>query len=409
MTDLKFNEEELDKIYILRQVSEKIISQVEAAEKIGISVRQVRRIQKKLKEEGAWGIKPKAKGGNRKFKEEFKTKVMAIVSKEYPDFGPTFAAEKVKEQHQIAISKETLRQWMVEAGLWHSRKRKAARIHQTRTRRAHLGELVQIDGSHHDWFEGRGEKSCLYVFIDDATSRLLSMRFELTETTTGYFRCVDTHLKSHGRPLAYYSDRHSIFKTTRPGAVETLGPTQFYRALRELNIELICAHSPQAKGRVERANKTLQDRLVKEMRLRNISTIEDANAYLPSFIEAHNKKFALPAAKPEDAHRPFNIDPSALDRIFSFQEERKLSKNLECRYKGKIFQIQSVGGGYHLQHASVTICELMNGRIEILRKNVPLAFKQHISSIKEPLMGERKDLDALLKTVNVSLLLCKTG
>jgi transposase len=409
MTNFRFNEGELDKICILKQIEDKGITQQEGAEKLGLSTRQIRRIQKKIKTEGPIGIKSKAKGGNRTFKLDFKNNVIEIVSKNYADFGPTFAAEKLLECHKIEVSKETLRQWMIESGLRKQKKRKAARIHQTRHRRPRFGELVQIDGSHHDWFEGRGPKCCLYVFIDDATSRILWLRFELTETTNGYFRCVDDYIKTYGRPLSYYSDRHSIFKTTRANPSEDVGATQFHRALTELGITLICARSPQAKGRVERANKTLQDRLIKEMRLSGISSIEDANVYLPVFMAAHNQKFAVPADDPEDAHRLLNTNSETLNRILSCQEERTLSKNLECRYQGQILQVQSQGGGYHLRHAKVMVCAHMNGSIEILRQGKSLVFQQHIAP-KEPLTAERKDIDGLFETdILVSPVLRQAG
>ncbi|GHT92833.1 hypothetical protein FACS1894122_07190 [Alphaproteobacteria bacterium] len=276
-----FKEEEMDRIYVLRQVKERKLTQSEAGRQLGLSERQIRRLLERMSEDIA-GIRSRKRGDNRAFKEEFKQRILAIVREKYPDFGPTFASEK-------------LRQWMMEDGLWHGRMRKNTKTHQSRQRRSRFGELVQIDGSHHDWFEGRCPKCCLLAFIDDATSELICARFEKAETTLGYMRCVYEHVQTYGIPVSYHSDRHSIFKTSRNDTTTQFADMQFNRALKNLGIELICAHSPQAKGRVERANKTLQDRLVKEMRLRKISSIEEANRYLPEFIKQHNKKFAVAA------------------------------------------------------------------------------------------------------------------
>lgn len=180
------------------------------------------------------------------FTSDFKHKVLTAVRERYHDFGPTFASEKLYLEG-LQVSKETLRQWMIADGLWKGRVRKQARIHQCRERRARFGELVQIDGSHHDWFEGRAEKCCLLVFIDDATSKILGLRFEESETTLGYMRLMKETIERYGRPLAYYNDRHSIFKTTREQNVDGIfQDTQLRRALRGLQIEDICAHSPQA-------------------------------------------------------------------------------------------------------------------------------------------------------------------
>lgn len=278
----RLKEIDLDRVIIIQRLKDRLLTQVDAATQLGICERQVRRLLRRVESGGFEQLAPKYSGGNRLLKEEIKVQVIAAIREKYADFGPTFAAEKLEQHEGLKVSKETLRKWMIEVGLWKGRSRKKARIHQSRERRSRFGELVQIDGSHHDWFEGRGSKCCLLVFIDDATGRLLGLYFDKSETTLGYMRVVKDHLRLYGRPLAYYSDRHSIFKTTREQSVDgRFADTQLHRALRELKIGLICAHSPQAKGRVERANQTLQDRLIKELRLRGISSIEQANAYIP--------------------------------------------------------------------------------------------------------------------------------
>jgi hypothetical protein len=397
MVQIVLRELEMERICVLRQVTDRHLTQAEAGQRLGLTSRQIRRLLKRVEIHGPQGIKSGRLGGNRAFSEGFKVQVMSTVKANYADFGPTFAAEKLLESQEMSVNRETLRQWMIEAGLWKGRSRKAARIHQSRERRPRFGELVQIDGSHHDWFEGRAPECCLLVFIDDATSMIVALRFEHSETTLGYFRCLRDHISTHGRPLAYYSDKHSIFKTTRQACVDRrLVDTQVHRALRELQIELICAHSSQAKGRVERANKTLQDRLIKEMRLRQISTIEEANAYLPSFVEKHNKRFAVQAKNVEDAHRPLYHKPESLKCILSVQTTRKVSKNLEFSHNCDLYQIQRLGGGYHLRHATVMLCEHTDGAIDVLYRNESLKYNVRPHPTRQPPTVDTKEINPLM-------------
>lgn len=397
MVQILLNEKEMDRLCVLRQVKDRQLTQEEAGERLKVTSRQIRRLLKQVERCGSQGIKRRKVGGNRTFPDDFKIQVMGVVKRTYADFGPTFAAEKLLEREGLAVNRETLRQWMIEAGLWKGRPRKAARIHQSRERRPRFGELVQIDGSHHDWFEGRASACCLLVFIDDATSKILSMRFEPSETTVGYLRCVESHLKKYGRPLAYYSDKHSIFKTSRKDCVDgRFTDTQVHRALREFQIELICAHSSQAKGRVERANQTLQDRLIKEMRLRQISNIEEGNSYLKAFIEQHNKRFAAQAKNAADAHRPLYHKPEGLKRILSVQSTRKLTKNLEFSYNCDLYQIQRPGGGYHLRNAAVMVCAHTDGTIEILHKDESLLYKVKPQLTKQPTIVDTKEINPFM-------------
>jgi hypothetical protein len=397
MVQILLSEKEMDRLCVLRQVNDRQITQEEAGQRLNLSSRQIRRLLKQVGQSGFQGIKRRKVVGNRSFPNEFKTSVMAVVKATYADFGPTFASEKLLERQGLRVNRETLRQWMIEAGLWKKRVRKAARIHQSRERRPRFGELVQIDGSHHDWFEGRAPSCCLLVFIDDATSKILSMVFEPSETTQGYFRCLERHLKTYGRPLAYYSDKHTIFKTTRKDCVDgRLSDTQVHRALRELQIELICAHSSQAKGRVERANQTLQDRLIKEMRLRQISSIEEGNAYLNTFLDQHNKRFAVKAENAIDAHRPLYHDLEALKRILSIQSTRKVTKNLEFSHNCNLYQIQRPGGGYHLRNAAVTVCEYTDGTVGVFYKNEALQYKVKAQSTKQPPTLDTKEINPFI-------------
>jgi transposase len=391
------NEAEMERAYVLRQVKDRKLTQAEAGYSLGLSDRQIRRLLKRIENQGLKGVKSCKVGGNRAFREDFKHQVIKVVQTKYVDFGPTFASEKLRDSEGLSINKETLRCWMIEAGLWKGRLRKAARIHQSRERRSCFGELVQIDGSHHDWFEGRGDKCCLLVFIDDATSKIVSARFEGCETTLGYMRCVSGHVQVYGRPLSYYSDKHGIFRQNKKDCVDgRLTDTQFHRALRSLGIELICANSSQAKGRVERANKTLQDRLIKEMRLRTLSSIEEGNAYIPEFIEQYNKRFAVEAADSQDAHRTLYHTPEKLRQILSVQTNRKVSKNLELSHNCILYQLVSSGLGYHLRHTTVTVCERIDGEVDIVYKEKSLPYKKKINEVKSPLIVDTKELNSLV-------------
>ncbi len=270
----------IDRLSVIQQVVNRQLRQREAAVQLGLSIRQVKRLVARFRQEGPPGLVSRHLGrrpGNALSK-AVRQEIMGLVHERYADFGPTLACEKLVEQHGYRLSVETLRQWMIAEGLWKPKKRKAARIHQRRPRRPCPGELVQIDGSPHDWFEGRGPCCTLIVFIDDATSKLMALHFVPAETTWAYLQTLRVYLAKYGRPVALYSDKHSIFRVNYPEREGEL--TQFTRALKTLDIEPIHANTPQAKGRVERANQTLQDRLVKELRLAGISDIEAANAFL---------------------------------------------------------------------------------------------------------------------------------
>lgn len=371
------SETELTRLEIIQRVESHALKQREAAKQLGLSKRQTIRLVKKYRREGPSGLisKHRGKKGNRTHSESFKQKVIPLVHKHYDDFGPTLAAEKLQERHNLLINKETLRQWMIAAKLWKGKRQKVRTIHQQRARRPCLGELVQIDGSPHAWFEERGEKCCLLVFIDDATSRLLQLRFEKSETTQGYFRATRDYIERYGRPLSFYNDKHGIFRINAVEAKTGTGETQFSRAMRELGITIICANTPQAKGRVERANSTLQDRLVKELRLEKISDIESANAFLPKFMEAYNQRFSVKAANPADAHRKGLPEDKVLDLIFTKQCVRTLSKNLELSYDNIIYQVKISGKGHRMRYAKVTVCDDTKGQVTLLYKNRVLAYE----------------------------------
>ncbi len=379
---------DLSRIEVLEKVKMKNLTRREASQHLGLSRKQVNRLYKKYIEQGASGLISKryGKASNNHLQTQVKQEAMELVGTHYPDFGPTLAHEKLIERHGLKISRESVRKLMIQEGFWQGKTRKKYIIHQQRARRCHVGELIQIDGSPHHWFENRGERCCLLVWVDDATSQLLHLRFEEVETTQGYFRGMKTYLKKHGRPIGLYSDRHSIFRQNQGSDLKELDDPQFARAMKELSIELICANSPQAKGRVERANGILQDRLVKELRLRKINDIATANVFLPEFIEDYNRRFAIAPQNPIDSHQRTLPNDEVLDLILSCQEKRKLSKNLELSYRNVIYQIQAQQHGYRLRKAGVLVSENGEGIITLWYqgKSLPyttLSKRQHRTDI----------------------------
>jgi len=242
------------------------------------------------------------------------------------------AAEKLAERHELVVSRETLRHWMAEAGLWRT-KAQRRQFHRPRLRRQCLGELIQIDGSEHPWFEDRGPACSLLVFVDDATGRLMALRFVVSESTFSYFEILAAYLRDHGRPLAFYSDKHSVFRVARKDAKGGQGMTQFGRALAELGIEILCANSSQAKGRVERANRTLQDRLVKELRLAGIDSMEAGNVFLRGFMDQFNERFAVMPTSSTDMHRPLTMPDGRLQDILCVRERRYVGRQLTLSYE----------------------------------------------------------------------------
>ena len=366
---------ELDRVGIIQAVAARDLTQRRAALRLDLSVRQVKRLVRRYREQGARGLACGHHGrpANNAIAEGTRQWALALIREHYVDFGPTFAHEKLVEDHAALFSVETLRQWMMAEGLWQPRAARAARVHPSRPRRAAVGELVQIDGSPHDWFEGRGPRCTLIVFIDDASGALMALRFAPTETTEAYMATLRDYLDRHGRPVALYSDKHSIF---RVNAADCEGErTQFTRALETLDIAPIHANTPQAKGRVERSNQTLQDRLVKEMRLAGISDIDAANAFLEGFMTSHNARFARAPQAQEQAHRRVLHDATELDCILSRQHIRRLSKNLSCQLHGREFQITGQGNGYRLRGATVTLCEHFDESVTVLRDGQVLTHR----------------------------------
>jgi transposase len=323
------SERELNRVEVLSQVNQGRMTAVNAANVLGLSRRQVHRLLKTFQSEGPASIRHKARGrvSNNRIDPAVREFAVTLVRENYIDFGPTFAVEKLDEDHGLKVYRETLRKWMQDAGIWLSRKQRRT-FHQPRLRRECFGELIQIDGSDHHWFEDRGPSCTLLVFIDDATSTLMHLEFVKSESTFSYFGALEAYLHAHGRPVAFYSDKHSVFRVSSEAAKSGHGMTQFGRALNELNIEILCANSSQAKGRVERANRTLQDRLVKELRLAGISDMAAANAFLPAFMDRYNAKFAKTPRRPDNLHRPLNTERDRLADVLCWRDERYVGNQL---------------------------------------------------------------------------------
>ncbi|QEE43313.1 ISNCY family transposase [Rhizobium sp. WL3] len=338
---IAMSERDLQRIEVLSKVISSRMTLAEAAHVLGLSERQVRRLLERIRMGGAASIRHKAIGrpSNNKISDGIKDYAVTLVRERYADFGPTLAAEKLAQRDGLLVSRETVRGWMVDAGLWLSRKQRRT-FHQPRLRREAYGELVQIDGSEHRWFEDRGPSCSLLVFVDDATGKLMQLRFVRSESAFTYFEALELYLRRHGAPIAFYSDKHSVFRVAKKNAKGGQGMTQFGRALCELNIEILCANSSQAKGRVERMNRTLQDRLVKELRLAGIATMEAGNAFLPVFMEDYNARFAVTPARSDDLHRPLNLALDRLTEILCKREQRYVGSQLTFSFERKRIMLE---------------------------------------------------------------------
>jgi hypothetical protein len=388
------SQQELERVEVIALRQSGYLSQAEAARRLGVTERQVRRLEARMVMHGAAGLRSARRGrpSNRRIAPTVVSQAAALIRAHYRDFGPTLASECLQEHHGIALSKETVRQLMITARLWRPRRGPKARLYAMRERRPCFGELIQIDGSLHAWFEDRGPTCCLLVFIDDATSRLTQLRFLPRECTLGYMQTLHGHIRQHGLPMALYSDQHGIFRIN-VGNTRDDHVSQFGRALATLGIESICATSPQAKGRVERANATLQDRLVKAMRLAGIASIDTANAWLPEFVARHNARFAVIPADVRDAHVPHPTEhDGALRRILSKHYPRTLSNQLSCQFHSTLLQAHTASSGSSLRGAKVTVLEHFDQSFELRWKNVSLPFATLTKARGAPPAQTRKEV-----------------
>ena len=399
---ITMSNKELHRVEIIQKLIDKRLIEDEAAKQLGLSVRQIRRLRKAYKADGAIGVVSKKRGSpsNHKYPDSVKELAVAYVKQHYADFKPTFACEKLSENHGLTISRETLRKWMIDAELWIPKKCRLKRAYQPRNRRECFGELIQIDGSPHDWFEGRAPKCTLLVYIDDATGKLMECQFVKSESTFTYFDSTRRYLEKHGKPVAFYSDKHCVFRVNKTGELGGDGVTQFGRALTELNIDIICANTPQAKGRVERANRTLQDRLIKEMRLMNISDTEQGNQFLPEFMEKFNEKFGVESINSKNMHREI-LAHEDLNEIFSWQENRSLSKNLTLQYDKALYLIEDSVDNRSLAKNKVTVFEYFDGTIKIKCNNRELPYRifDKIKRVDQGQIVSNKRLGAVLNFI----------
>lgn len=396
------SERELNRIEVLSQMAQGRMTAVTAANVLGLSRRQVHRLLKTFQADGPVAIRHKARGraSNNRIDPAVRDFAVTLVRETYIDFGPTFAAEKLEEDHGLKVSRETLRKWMQDAGIWLSRKHRRT-FHQPRLRRECYGELIQIDGSDHHWFEDRGPACTLLVFIDDATSTLMHLEFVKSESTFSYFGALEAYLHAHGRPVAFYSDKHTVFRVANEAAMSGHGMTQFGRVLNELNIEILCANSSQAKGRVERANRTLQDRLVKELRLAGISDMQSANAFLPIFMERYNARFAKAPRRPDDLHRALNVAPDRLADILCFRDERYVGQQLAFSYQRLRIILQENEITRGLPGKYVDSYEFPDGRLEFRWKGVSLPYSvfDKDQRVTHAAITENKHLSAVLEYI----------
>ena len=399
-TLLSMSTKELSRLEVMQKLSEKRMSQKEAGEILHLGKRQIKRLLKSYRKQGAVGLVSKHRGrkGNHHLSESVKKQGLNLLKSKYQGFGPTLAHEKLVEKDKLQISVESVRKIMIEENLWKPRKLKKVVTHQLRERRACFGELVQIDGSPHDWFEGRAETCVLLVFIDDASGKLVELQFVDSESFFSYAQAAENYFNRYGKPIAFYGDKHGVFRVNMPSAGKSDALTQFGRAMQDLGIQIICANTPQAKGRVERANQTLQDRLPKEMRLLKINTREAGNAYLPEFIADFNKRFADEPRSAVDAHRSLTAKDD-LARILTWQETRTISKNLTVQFEKIVYQIQTERPTYTMRNAMVTVCVDAKQNITLLYKGRSLPYTIFHKQVKQSEVVIAKDLNAVIEIV----------
>ena len=384
MEVISMTAQETRRLYVIQQVLDRKIKQAKASELLDLSLRHIRRLIRRVRASGASGIihRLRGKASNRKYAENIKQKVLALTQSRYRDFGPTLLSEKLREEHQYSINRETLRLWLVKAGLW-SQKRSSQRHHFWRQRKASFGEMIQMDGSHHDWLEGRAPKLVLMALIDDATNRIYA-RFYDYEGTLPAMDSFLRYARAYGLPQSVYVDRHTTYRS--PGKLtiedELSGrerlQSQFERALSELGVSVIFAYSPQAKGRIERLFGILQDRLVKELRLANACSLKEANELLKRYLTRHNHRFSLKAIHPTNLHRKLP-NPQTLKHILSIRQDRSLRNDNTIQHNGKTYLLK--------QHSpqTVQVEERLDGKLYLLDKNRLLDYQEIPARMPQPL------------------------
>jgi transposase len=398
-TTVSLTMREWDRLKVIEAIVQTGLKPGRASERLGLTVRQIERLVARYQAHGPDGLASRKRGrpGNRKLDEGVACRAVSIIRERYADFGPTLAREKLDECHGIKLAKETVRHLMTEAGLWVPRRQRPPKVYQPRQRRSCVGELIQIDGCEHRWFEDRAPQCTLLVYVDDATSRLMQMHFTQTESTFSYFEATRAYIERYGKPLAFYSDRASVFRSVVAHKTGR-SVTHFGRAMFELNIDTLCANSSPAKGRVERAHLTLQDRLVKELRLRGISTVADANAYAPCFMADYNARFAKPARRAFDAHRPLR-DDERLDDVLTWREQRRVTKALTVQYDRVLYLLEDTDENRALIHRYIEVWEYPDGRIELRALERVLAYRQYdrLDEVDQGAIVDNKRLSGALE------------
>ncbi len=395
---ITMSEQEIDRAEWMLRIRERRTTQARVAEYLGVTVRQVRA----CKAGGAAALVSKKRGrpSARRIPAAHRARVLTLVRAHYADFGPTLAREKLAELHGVQVSLEVLRLWMIADGLWATRAARRTRPHPSRHRRPCVGELVQIDGCDHEWFEDRGPRCTLLVFVDDATSRLMQLRFGEVESTFDYFEAARGYLATHGRPVAFYSDKAGVFRVNAKEPKGGDGTTQFARAMSELNIDILCANSPQAKGRVERAHQTLRDRLVKELRLRGISTMAAANAFAEEYMSSYNARFAQPPASHQNAHRPLRPRDN-LDEVLRWKEQRRLTNNLALHYKRMLFVVEETPAALAARGQLVDVHETIDGTVHVSHRGRELKATpfRKAGEVRQQDVADSKHLGRILEVV----------
>jgi hypothetical protein len=383
---------ELKRLHVIQKVLERVIKQVQAAEILSLSSRQIGRIVKRIRIEGDKGIIHRSRGkpSNRRIPSKIRDKVVKLYRRQYEGFGPTLASEKLLERDGMRVSDETLRGWLLETGDW-KRRRKDREHRQWRQRKHHDGEMVQMDGSHHDWFEGRGPRCVLMGYIDDATGKVFG-RFYEYEGTIPAMDSFGRYLERYGLPLSVYLDKHTTYKSTAKPTIQdernnSQPLSQFERALKELGVEVIHANSPQAKGRIERLFGTFQDRLVKEMRLRGIRTIKGANSFLEGYLPLYNRRFAICPQGKEDLHRPIGRGVK-LEEILCIKTERTLRNDFTVAHNHKLYQIED-----KLRGTKVMVQEGLDGSLVMIYKGQRVRFRE----ITTRPMKQQKELPVIVR------------
>ncbi len=378
---LTMSNRDIDRLKVIRAIMENHLTWQQAATQLKLSKRHIGRLLVRVNADGNKGIihRLRGKASNHQRKPEIMDRAIHLIKTRYDDFGPTFANEKLALWHGITVSTSSLRSRMIEADIWHPHKQ-VKKHRQWRQRRPCLGELIQLDGSDHPWFEDRGPRCALILFIDDATSRILHGEFAPVENTFNLMATTKPYLLNHGRPTALYVDKDGIYKINRQASIEEQLKdeqpiTQYTRAMGQLGIAMIFAHSPQAKGRVERSFNTHQDRLVKELRLANISNIASGNIFLTTtYIPQHNARFAVAATRSFNAHRPL-LRSHKLDEILSFQTQRILANDFTLRFQNLYLQLLKDQKVRLRPKAKIIVQKRLDGSLHLIFKNLFLNFK----------------------------------